>query len=234
MIKSFRILLLVIVGAGVLLAVLLVAKRGIGQNEIIVSERAINEPAVIMREKIPEGVSSATFAGGCFWCTEAAFQEAEGVTNAIAGYAGGEEYNPSYKDVYTESTSHRESLRVYYRPNVISYEELLGIYWKIIDPTDFEGQFVDKGESYTTVIFYENQEQKDAAEATKRALSESGRFDKSIATKILPFTTFYEAEEYHQDFYIKSADRYKAYANASGREEFKDLVWGEIQKEQSK
>lgn len=232
MIKSTQIILFTVVGAGVLLA-LLVVVRSISQNETTMAKRTADQPAVIIREEVPEGTVMATFAGGCFWCTEAAFQETEGVTNAIAGYAGGEEYNPTYKDVYSETTGHREALRIYYKSDVISYEELLNIYWKIIDPTDPEGQFVDKGESYTTAVFYENDEQKQAAEKSKEELEQSGRFEKPIVTKILPFTTFYEAEEYHQDFYIKSVDRYKAYANASGREEFKDLVWGEIQKEQS-
>ncbi len=200
-------------------------------NWPLVSKYSAYQPAVIINEEVPKGTAHATFAGGCFWCTEAAFQEAEGVTNAIAGYAGGEEYNPTYRDVYTETTGHREALRVYYKPDVISYEELLDIYWKIIDPMDSDGQFVDKGMSYTTAIFYENDEQKTLAEKSKKALEDSSRFDKPIVTKILPFSTFYEAEEYHQDFYIKSTDRYKAYADTSGREEFKNLVWREIQKE---
>jgi len=197
------------------------------------SKRSADQPAVIVNEAVPGGTSHVTFAGGCFWCTEAAFQETEGVTNAISGYAGGEEYNPSYKEVYTENTGHREALRIYYYPDKISYEELLDIYWKTIDPTDPDGQFVDKGFSYTTAIFYENDEQKQAAEKSRRELEESGRFNKPIVTKILPFTTFYEAEEYHQDFYKKSATRYESYKNASGRQEFKDLVWGEIQKAES-
>lgn len=195
-----------------------------------IMSRSTNEK-VIIREKTPDGTAHATFAGGCFWCTEAAFQETKGVTNAIAGYAGGEEHNPTYKDVYTESTGHREALRIYYKPDVITYEELLDIYWRIIDPTDPDGQFVDKGMSYTTAIFYETEEERITSEASKEALADSGRFEKPIVTKILPFTTFYEAEEYHQDFYIKSPDRYESYEGASGREEFKDLVWGEIQKE---
>lgn len=215
-----------------LMATLVVGKN-IGQNEAVMSKRTADQPAVIINESVPEGTISATFAGGCFWCTESAFQETKGVTNAIAGYAGGEEYNPTYRDVYTETTGHREALRVYFKPDVISYEELLDIYWKIIDPTDPDGQFVDKGMSYTTAIFYENDEQKSLAETTKNALEESNRFDKPIVTKILPFSTFYEAEEYHQDFYIKSADRYKAYADASGREEFRDLIWREIQNKES-
>jgi len=114
---------------------------------------------------------------------------------------------------------------------IISYEELLDIFWRSIDPTDDGGQFVDRGFSYTTAIFYENETQKLAAKKSKEELQLSGRFDKPIVTEILPFTTFYEAEEYHQDFYKKSADRYKSYSGASGREEFKELIWKEIQKQ---
>lgn len=214
----------VLVASGLVLLMLM------RQNEVTMTENTKDLPKVIIREQVPEGTVTATFAGGCFWCTEAAFQEADGVTNSISGYAGGEEYNPSYRDVYTETTGHREALRVYYYPDQVSYEELLDIFWRSIDPTDPDGQFVDKGFSYTTAIFYENEEQKQAAEKSKKEIEDSGRFDKPIVTEILPFTTFYEAEDYHQDFYKKSADRYESYKNASGREEFKDLVWGEIQK----
>ena len=216
----------------ILIASGLIVVAFMSQNSDDMSENG-DQPKVIIREEVPEGTVSATFAGGCFWCTEAAFQETEGVTNSISGYAGGEEYNPSYRDVYTETTGHREALRVYYYPDQISYEELLDIFWRSIDPTDPNGQFVDKGFSYTTAIFYENDEQKSAAEKSKKELEESGRFDKPIVTQILPFSTFYEAEEYHQDFYKNSAERYESYKNASGREEFKDLVWGEIQKSEN-
>ena len=187
------------------------------------------QDAVIVTEKVPKGAASATFAGGCFWCTESAFQELPGVSNAISGYAGGTEYNPSYRDVYTESTGHREAIRVYYDPKQISYDELLDVYWRTIDPTDAGGQFVDRGMSYTTAVFYENERQRKAAERSKAALDESGRFDEPVVTEILPFTTFYQAEDYHQDFYKKSSQRYEQYSEASGREEFKERVWEAIE-----
>ena len=187
------------------------------------------DPAVIVRETVPPGVAVATFAGGCFWCTESAFQETGGVTNAVSGYAGGDEFDPSYEEVYKETTGHREAIRVYYRPDAVSYDELLDVYWRSIDPTDDGGQFVDRGNSYTTAIFYDDAEQQRLAQESKEELAASGRFDEPIVTPILPFTTFYEAEEYHQDFYKKSADRYKQYTGASGREEFKARVWEEIQ-----
>ncbi len=186
----------------------------------------------VVSEAVPPGAAVATFAGGCFWCTEAAFQETPGVSNAISGYAGGTEPNPSYEDVYTGGTSHRESLQVYFDPEQVSYRELLEVYWRSIDPTDPGGQFVDRGMPYTTAIFVRGPEQRRAAQRSKDRLAESGRFEAPIVTEILPFTSFYQAEDYHQDFYQKSSDRYRAYEDASGREAFKALVWQEIQREE--
>lgn len=177
--------------------------------------------------------SVATFAAGCFWCMEAVMQETPGVTEAISGYAGGEEENPTYEDVYKEKTGHRESVEVHFDGSVISYSQLLDVFWQNIDPTDPDGQFVDKGFSYTTAIFYHNEEQKRLAEESKQQLEDSGRFDKPMATLILPFTTFYPAEEYHQDFYKKSSDRYKRYKNGSGREAFKESVWQDQLREEA-
>ena len=193
-----------------------------------------NQPKVLIREQVDESLATATFAGGCFWCTEAVFQETDGVKNAISGYAGGEEFDPTYEQVYKEITGHREALRVYYDPNVVSYDKLLDIFWRSTDPTDGGGQFVDRGFSYTTAVFYENDAQKIAAEKYKLMLKNSGKFDSPIVTEILSFSTFYEAEEYHQDFYIKSTDRYKSYANNSGRQEFKARIWELIQLEQTR
>lgn len=178
---------------------------------------------------IPDNAAVATFAGGCFWCTEAAFQEQPGVYDAVSGYAGGEEPNPTYEDVYKGKTGHREALQVFYNPEEISYQELLNIFWQSIDPTDADGQFADRGFSYTTAIFYHSKEENRQAVSSKMALQATGAFDKDIATQILPFTTFYKAEEYHQDFYKKSPYRYERYKNASGREAYKELVWKDIQ-----
>lgn len=190
------------------------------------------ETPVIVTEQIAPGLKSATFAAGCFWCAEAYFQETPGVKNVVSGYVGGEEFNPTYEDVYTETTGHRESVRVYYDPSAISYPELLDIFWKIIDPTDAGGQFVDRGFSYTTAVFYEDEAQRAAAESSKAALDASGRFDSPIVTSVLPFSTFYQAEDYHQDFYKKSSQRYQNYKENSGREEFKAQVWADIQEGQ--
>ena len=233
---STRVLFVIGLVAAAFLGVGLLVSTGFPQSDDQASGTAESakpdhgDETTIVREKVPDGVVAATFAGGCFWCTESAFQETEGVSNAISGYSGGAEFNPTYKEVYTGSTGHRESLRIYFDPDEVSYEQLLGIYWGIIDPTDDGGQFVDRGMPYTTAIFYHTEAQRQAAEKSKQALAESGRFDSPIVTEILPFTTFYEAEEYHQDFYKTSSGRYEEYAKASGREEFKELVWGEIQK----
>lgn len=178
---------------------------------------------------IPKGQEVATFAGGCFWCVEAVFQETSGVVEVISGYAGGKEENPTYEQVYTEQTGHRESIQIFYNPDEISYSELLDIYWRNIDPTDDGGQFVDRGHSYTTAIFYHNDKQKELAQSSKLGIEELATFDEAIVTKILPFTTFYKAEDYHQDFYLKSSSRYEQYKSLSGREEFKEFVWEEIE-----
>ena len=187
------------------------------------------EVPVVLSLQYPDELETATFAGGCFWCTEAVLQEIDGVDFAVSGYAGGIEYNPTYEAVYTGSTSHKEAVRVYYDSSKVTYQEILETYWQSIDPTDSGGQFVDRGEPYTTAIYYETEEQKLEAESSKVALQNSGRFNEMIVTDILPFTTFYEAEAYHQDFYLNSKDRYKNYASNSGRDEFKAQVWQEIQ-----
>lgn len=167
----------------------------------------------------------ATFAGGCFWCMEASFEAIDGVIEAISGYAGGRFENPSYEQVIRGQTGHLESVQVYYDPDLVSYEELLEVFWRRIDPTDSEGQFVDKGSQYQTAIFYHDDEQKSLAEINKEQLESSGIFDNPIVTEIRPYTTFYKAEEYHQDYYKKNVLRYKTYAELSGREDFFEKYW---------
>jgi len=165
-----------------------------------------------------EDLEKATFAAGCFWCTEAYFQESEGVEEAISGYTGGNAEDPSYEEVIAGGTGHREGIRVYYDSESITYEELLEIFWNSIDPIDDGGQYTDRGFSYTTVIFYHNEEQKRLAEQSKKALEDSGKYDKPIATEILPYKNFYPAEAYHQDFYKHSSERYQRYKKGSGRQ----------------
>ena len=168
----------------------------------------------------------ATFAGGCFWCTEADFEKVPGVLKVVSGYTGGHKENPSYTEVSSGKTGHLEAVQVYYDPSKITYRELLDFFWRHIDPTDSGGQFVDRGPQYRSAIFYHDEGQKRLAEESKEALGKSGRFDKPIVTEILPFKTFYEAEEYHQDYYKKHWLRYKYYRNGSGRDLFLERVWG--------
>ena len=167
----------------------------------------------------------AYFAGGCFWCTEADFEKQEGVSEAISGYMGGETENPTYKEVSRNNTGHRETVEVRYDPSVISYQELLDVFWRLHDPTDADGSFVDRGESYTSAIYYANEEQKRLAEGSKEALENSGKFKKSIATVIEDGGTFYAAEDYHQDYYTKNPLRYRFYRASSGRDRYIARFW---------
>lgn len=169
----------------------------------------------------------ATFAGGCFWCMEAVFESTDGVIESISGYTGGHVVNPTYEQVNTKSTGHFEAVQVYYDPAKITYEELLDVFWKNIDPTDVGGQFVDRGGQYTTAIFYVTDDERTLAEESKQALGESSRFDAPIVTEVLELDVFYRAEEYHQDYYRENVVNYKIYSNLSGREEFKEKNWGE-------
>ncbi|WP_210468867.1 peptide-methionine (S)-S-oxide reductase MsrA [Sporosarcina sp. 6E9] len=169
----------------------------------------------------------ATFAGGCFWCMVKPFDRYEGVDSVISGYTGGDVENPSYELVCTNTTGHREAVQIKFNEELISYEELLSIFWRQIDPTDSGGQFFDRGESYETVIFTHSEEQRLLAEKSKKELEASGKFDKPIATKILPAKTFYPAEEGHQNYYMKNPGHYQRYSIGSGREQFKRNHWRE-------
>jgi peptide methionine sulfoxide reductase msrA/msrB len=169
----------------------------------------------------------ATFAGGCFWCVEAPFETFAGVDSVISGYAGGTEKNPTYEQVSSGETGYSEAVQVYFDPSVISYVELLDIYWRQFDPTDAGGSFADRGPQYESVIFYHNQRQKELAEESKQKLQESGMYNKPIVTQIKPFTTFYPAEDYHQDFYLKNPIRYNSYKKGSGRSDYIRRLWGE-------
>ena len=170
---------------------------------------------------IPNGKEIATFAGGCFWCVEAVFQETAGVDDVISGFAGGEEISPSYDQVAYGLTGHREAIQFTYDPLIITYSGILDILWQSIDPTDDGGQFIDRGYIYTTAVYYHDEQQKEVTDKSVATLLADSGYDQ-IATDIVPFTTFYPAEEYHQDYYKKSADRYKQYESNSGRSEYKD------------
>jgi peptide methionine sulfoxide reductase msrA/msrB len=169
----------------------------------------------------------ATLAGGCFWCMEPPFEKLDGVKAVISGYTGGNDLNPTYEKVSAGKTGHTEAVEITFDPAKISYEELLNIYWRQINPTDSGGQFVDRGSQYRTAIFYHSQEQKTLAEKSKEDLGKSGIFNKPLVTEILPAGTFYRAEEYHQDYYIKNPIRYKVYRFASGRDQYLDRIWAD-------
>ena len=170
-------------------------------------------------------LQTAYFAAGCFWSTETGFEKLAGVTEVVSGYMGGTLENPTYEDVLTETTGHRETVKVRYDPDVVSYEELLHTFWRLHDPSDAGGAFYDRGESYTSAIFYQSETQQQAAEGAKAALELSAKFDAPVATTLAPAGTFYPAETYHQDYAQKNPERYTAYRTASGRDAFFAEVW---------
>lgn len=173
-----------------------------------------------------DGLARATFAGGCFWCMEPPFEKLPGVVSVTSGYTGGKEPAPSYEQVSAGRTGHLEAVEVKYDPAVISYEYLLKVFWRQIDPTDDGGQFADRGKQYRTAIFVYDQKQRELAEASKRELEKSAIFKTPIVTPIRWAQPFYAAEDYHQDYYKKNPDHYKRYRSGSGREAFLESVWG--------
>ncbi|WP_269411421.1 peptide-methionine (S)-S-oxide reductase MsrA [Lentibacillus daqui] len=170
-------------------------------------------------------LKKATFAGGCFWCMVKPFDQWDGIHQVVSGYTGGHTVDPTYEEVKAGTTGHYEAVEITYDPAVFSYRDILKIYWQQIDPTDDGGQFQDRGTSYRTAIFYHDMEQKEMAEVSKQELEASGKFSKPIVTKILPATTFYPAEDYHQDFYRKNEQEYKKDRAESGRDEFIAANW---------
>ena len=175
--------------------------------------------------EIPGPVEIATLAGGCFWCMEPPFEGLPGVRSVISGYTGGPEKDPTYRRVSSGRTGHTEAVQVDFNPEIISYEEILEVYWRSFDPTDGGGQFADRGSQYRPGIFFHSEEQKRTAEASRARLAASGRFEKPIVVEITPFDAFYPAEDYHQDYYRTNSLHYKAYAIGSGRKGFLERVW---------
>jgi peptide methionine sulfoxide reductase msrA/msrB len=210
--------------AGVLLIMIFIA----GCSNL--SSEEMND-ADIKTDEIKKSVSGktevATLAGGCFWCVEAPFEKVDGVVKVVSGFSGGEKDKPTYKQVSSGMTKYIESVQVFFDPEIISYNEILDIYWKLFDPTDEGGSFHDRGHQYTSAIFYHNETQRKIAEESIVELNRSGVFDKPVATEVRSFTKFFKAEEYHQDFYKKDPDRYYGYREASGRDDFIESVWGE-------
>ncbi|MGL4796803.1 MAG: peptide-methionine (S)-S-oxide reductase MsrA [Paraclostridium sp.] len=175
----------------------------------------------------------ATFAGGCFWCMVKPFKKFEGIKEIISGYTGGHVENPTYEQVCTDTTGHVEAIRITYDEKLVKYDELLDIYWKQIDPTDTGGQFNDRGYKYKTIIYYHNEEQRKIAINSKLNLEKSRVFLKPIVTEILPAEQFYEAEEYHQDYYNKNPMHYDMYFKGSGRYDFIKNNWDKNNKDRN-
>ena len=171
--------------------------------------------------------ATAIFAGGCFWCVEEYFEKVTGVTKAISGYTGGKVVNPTYAQVSSGQSGHIEAVEVHYDSNLVSYDQLLEYFWRQIDPTDSGGQFVDRGKQYSPAIFIKNAEQRTAATAAISRLNASGFYNTPMAVALLPETTFYVAEDYHQDYYIKSPIRYQYYKKNSGRPQYLEKQWGD-------
>jgi len=177
-------------------------------------------------ESTPATTKTAIFAGGCFWCMQPPYDNAKGVVKTVVGYTGGSAEDATYEKVSAHRTKHREAIQVSYDPALISYEQLLDIFWRNINPTQADGQFHDIGLSYQSAIFYGSDEEKKTAEGSKEMLGKSGKFSKPIVTEILPGQPFYPAEDYHQKYYIKNHADYEAYHVGSGRVSFLEKIWG--------
>jgi peptide-methionine (S)-S-oxide reductase len=173
------------------------------------------------------GQAVAIFAGGCFWCMEPPYDELEGVLATTSGYAGGSKVDPTYREVAAGGTGHAEVVQVTYDPAKVSYEELLEVFWRNVDPLDAGGQFCDRGDQYRTAILVQDEEQRRLAEQSKQALEDSKRFDQPIVTEIVDAGDFYPAEDYHQDYYEKNPIRYKFYRWNCGRDQRLTELWGE-------
>ena len=173
------------------------------------------------------GLAKATFAGGCFWCMEPPFDKLDGVISTTSGYTGGERRHPTYEDVSSGRTAHAEAVEVVYDPAKITYAQLLGVFWRNIDPLTRNRQFCDRGAQYRTAIFFHDAEQERLARESRRRINESGRFDAPVVTEIVEAGVFWAAEDYHQDYYVKNPIRYKVYRFGCGRDRRLEKLWGD-------
>jgi methionine-S-sulfoxide reductase len=194
-------------------------------NRLVISLTAAVAIVANAAEPAPANTKKAIFAGGCFWCIQTPYDNAQGVVKTIVGYTGGSAEDATYEKVSSHRTKHREAIEVTYDPAQISYEQLLDIFWRNIDPTQADGQFYDIGPNYKAAVYYANEDEKKAAETSKEVLAKSRKFSKPIVTEILPAMPFYPAEEYHQKYYMKQPADYEAYHNGSGREKFFEKTW---------
>ncbi|SLM30753.1 Peptide methionine sulfoxide reductase MsrA/MsrB (Includes: Peptide methionine sulfoxide reductase MsrA; Peptide methionine sulfoxide reductase MsrB) [Desulfamplus magnetovallimortis] len=190
----------------------------------VVFTSSLDREEVAMDDK-NQHLEIATFAGGCFWCMETPFEKIDGVKNVVSGYTGGETSNPTYESVSSGHTGHAEAIQIKFDPERVSYKELVNLFWQQIDPTDAGGSFVDRGSQYRSAIFYHNENQRKIAEASRNLLDASKIFTRPIATEIVEFKKFYDAEDYHQDYYKKNPIRYKFYRYRSGRDQFIEKTW---------
>ena len=204
------------------LASVLIAAAGISVFSLASEQSNSARPDLVQ-----QGYAVATFAGGCFWCTEAGFEKLPGVKDAVSGYTGGHDTTPTYGDVSAGTTGHTEAVQVFYDPKVITYEGLLQSLWRQMDPTDGNGSFVDRGSQYRPGVFYHNQQQHDLAAQSMQELATSGRYDKPLATELTKLTVFYPAEDYHQDYYKRNPVRYRFYRFNSGRDQYLEKTWGD-------
>lgn len=181
------------------------------------------------QEEKAEKTEMATFAGGCFWCMEHPFEEVDGVMEVVSGYTGGLAEDATYEEVSTGRTGHYEAIQITYDPARATYQQMLDIYWRNVDPTDAGGSFADRGPQYRPAIFYRTDEQKRLAEISRERLNASGRYDKPVVTEILPFIAFHEAEKHHQDYAQKNPERYTAYRSGSGRDRYLKEMWADAE-----
>ena len=215
------------IGMGMVLAAGLVVHLSFAESETA-------QVAATSEKMMQTGEALATFAGGCFWCMEPPFENLPGVKSVISGFSGGSEVEPSYRQVASGKTGHREVVQVSFDPETVSYKELLDIYWRQFDPTDAGGSFVDRGLQYSSAIFFHDEEQRELATTSREDLDASGRYAKPIVTEIQSYKAFYAAEDSHQDYYRRNKIRYKYYRHNSGRDRFLDDIWGESRMEAPK
>ncbi len=193
---------------------------------LVTTQAQTPQPAAAAAPAATE-LQTASFAGGCFWCMQYAFDRVKGVKKTVVGYTGGKQASPDYEEVSSGMTGHAESIEVQYDPKEVTYSQLLDAFWHNIDPTAVDRQFADRGTQYRTVIFYRNDEEKKLAEDSKAALGKSGKFDKPIATQIVAASQFYPAEDYHQAYYKKNSMHFQAYEIGSGRAGYIKRTWGD-------
>lgn len=206
---------------------LAVLALGLGAGGLVQAADGDSRAQQPFQPDVPADQAVALFAGGCFWCVEAAFDQVEGVVSTTSGYTGGHVDDPTYRQVGQENTGHAESVKVVYRPGEVNYDRLLDTFWHNIDPTDAGGQFCDRGDSYRSAIFVVDETQRKAAEASKKALEDNPDAPSPIVTEIVPATTFYPAEDYHQNYYKKNPLRYKFYRASCRRDAVLEKRWGE-------